>query len=137
MMRSTSPEGAATALRRRTERPGYVASLPRVRVPTLIVVDSDDAFTSIGDTRLMHRIIPGSTLVMGPRTRPISNSNEPHAHDRVRRRPRRPITGVRARHADLVLTLSAPMVALQTISITGVTDMAGNLAGLLSIPPML
>lgn len=64
MMRRTPPEGAAAALRGRAERPDYVASLSRVRVPTLIVVGSDDEFTPIDDARLMHRIIPGSTLVV-------------------------------------------------------------------------
>ncbi|GLY76201.1 alpha/beta fold hydrolase [Actinoallomurus iriomotensis] len=64
MMRATSPDGAAAALRGRAERPDYVASLARVRVPTLIVVGGDDEFTPIGDARLMHRIIPGSTLAV-------------------------------------------------------------------------
>lgn len=64
MMRGTPPEGAAAALRGRAERSDYVASLSRVRVPTLIVVGSDDEFTPIGDARFMHRIIPGSTLVV-------------------------------------------------------------------------
>ncbi|MFD1937318.1 alpha/beta fold hydrolase [Nonomuraea mangrovi] len=64
MMRGTPPEGAAAALRGRAERPDYVASLSRVRVPTLIVVGSDDEFTPIADARLMHRIIPGSTLAV-------------------------------------------------------------------------
>jgi pimeloyl-ACP methyl ester carboxylesterase len=64
MMRSTPPEGAAAALRGRAERPDYTASLSRVRVPTLIVVGSDDEFTPIGDARLMHEVIPGSVLVV-------------------------------------------------------------------------
>ncbi|MFB9832470.1 alpha/beta fold hydrolase [Actinoallomurus acaciae] len=64
MMRGTSPDGAAAALRGRAERPDYVASLSRVRVPTLIVVGDGDEFTPIGDARLMHQIIPDSTLVI-------------------------------------------------------------------------
>ncbi|MEV4253645.1 alpha/beta fold hydrolase [Spirillospora sp. NPDC049652] len=64
MMRGTSSEGAAAALRGRAERPDYVASLSRVRVPTLIVVGDEDEFTPLGDARLMHRLIPDSTLVV-------------------------------------------------------------------------
>lgn len=47
MMRGTSPEGAAAALRGRAERPDYCETLERVGVPTLVVVGSDDEFTPL------------------------------------------------------------------------------------------
>ncbi|KAA9154194.1 alpha/beta fold hydrolase [Amycolatopsis acidicola] len=64
MMRATSPEGAAAALRGRAERPDYVDSLAKARVPTLIVVGSKDEYTPIADAELLHATIPGSTLAV-------------------------------------------------------------------------
>ncbi|WP_433188579.1 alpha/beta fold hydrolase [Actinoallomurus sp. CA-150999] len=77
MMRGAPPEGAAAAQRGRAERPDYVASLARVRVPTLIVVGSDDEFTPIADARLMHEVIPGSTLVVIEGTAHMPNLERP------------------------------------------------------------
>ncbi len=64
MMRGTSPQGAAAALRGRAERPDYVETLSQVAVPTTVVVGSDDEFTPIDDARLMHKVIPGATLAV-------------------------------------------------------------------------
>lgn len=38
--------------------------LPRIAVPTLVVVGRDDEFTPVSDARLMHERIPGATLVV-------------------------------------------------------------------------
>jgi pimeloyl-ACP methyl ester carboxylesterase len=62
MMRGTSPEGAAAALRGRAERPDYRDMLANVAVPTLVVVGSDDEFTPVSDARFIHDRIPDSTL---------------------------------------------------------------------------
>jgi pimeloyl-ACP methyl ester carboxylesterase len=64
MMCSTSPDGAAAALRGRAERPDYVGMLTEIAVPTLIVVGRNDVFTPVGDAELMHRRIPRSRLVV-------------------------------------------------------------------------
>lgn len=64
MMRRTSPEGAAAALRGRAERPDYVDMLARITVPTLVVVGRDDEFTPVIDAQLMHDRIPGSRLAV-------------------------------------------------------------------------
>lgn len=64
MMLGTSPEGAAAALRGRAERPDYTESLAGAAVPVLIVVGSEDEFTPVEDARLMHKLIPHSTLVV-------------------------------------------------------------------------
>jgi pimeloyl-ACP methyl ester carboxylesterase len=64
MMRRSSPEGAAAALRGRAERPDYVEMLRRIAVPTLVVVGRDDEFTSVGDARRMQERIPDATLVV-------------------------------------------------------------------------
>lgn len=64
MMLGTSPEGAAAALRGRAERPDYVGTLSRTEVPTLVVVGRDDEFTPYSDAKLMHDLIPNSTLAV-------------------------------------------------------------------------
>ncbi|WP_309140332.1 alpha/beta fold hydrolase [Streptomyces sp. PKU-EA00015] len=62
MMTGTSPQGAAAALRGRAERPDYVDMLPRIAVPTLVVVGADDEFTPVSDARLIHERVPDATL---------------------------------------------------------------------------
>lgn len=64
MMRGTSPDGAAAALRGRAERPGHLETLPGIAVPTLVVVGRDDEFTPVSDARLMHERIPAATLLI-------------------------------------------------------------------------
>jgi pimeloyl-ACP methyl ester carboxylesterase len=64
MMRRSSPEGAAAALRGRAERPDYVEMLGRIVAPALVVVGRDDEFTPVRDAQLMHERIPGATLVV-------------------------------------------------------------------------
>ncbi|MDQ3577848.1 MAG: alpha/beta hydrolase [Actinomycetota bacterium] len=64
MMRGTSPEGAAAALRGRAERPDYVETLGSVSVPTLVVVGRDDEFTPVRDARLIQERVPGAELAI-------------------------------------------------------------------------
>ncbi|WP_405792156.1 alpha/beta fold hydrolase [Streptomyces sp. NBC_01506] len=64
MMRGAPPEGAAAALRGRAERPDYVGMLPRVAVPTLVVVGSEDEYTPVADARVMSDGIPDATLAV-------------------------------------------------------------------------
>ncbi|HEX5534462.1 MAG TPA: alpha/beta fold hydrolase [Actinomycetales bacterium] len=64
MMRGTSPEGAAAALRGRAERPDYLEMLPRIAVPTLVVVGRDDEFTPVRDAEVMYERIPNATLMI-------------------------------------------------------------------------
>lgn len=77
MMTSTSPEGAAAALRGRAERPDYRELLTRVTVPTLVVVGEDDEYTPVADARAMHAAIPGSTLQVVPRAAHMPNLEQP------------------------------------------------------------
>jgi pimeloyl-ACP methyl ester carboxylesterase len=68
MMLATSPRGAAAALRGRAERPDYQKDLSRVRVPTLILVGAEDAYTPIADAELIRDLIPGSELMIFEKT---------------------------------------------------------------------
>jgi pimeloyl-ACP methyl ester carboxylesterase len=63
MMRQTDPRGAAAALRGRAERPSYEETLARLRVPALIVVGEQDAYTTRRDAEGMNELIKGSRLV--------------------------------------------------------------------------
>jgi pimeloyl-ACP methyl ester carboxylesterase len=62
MMRGTSATGAAAALRGRALRPDYTPVLAAVTVPTLVVVGSEDSYTSVDDARRTHRLVPGASL---------------------------------------------------------------------------
>lgn len=64
MMRGAPAAGAAAALRGRAERPDYVPMLPKVAVPALVVVGSDDEYTPVADAQVLRDGIPGSTLVV-------------------------------------------------------------------------
>jgi pimeloyl-ACP methyl ester carboxylesterase len=64
MMRGTSPEGAAAAMRGRAERPDYVEMLADVSVPALVVVGRDDEFTPVADAQLMSARIPDARLAI-------------------------------------------------------------------------
>ena len=63
MMQATDPEGAAAALRGRAERPPYESTLASLTVPTLVVVGSEDAFTTREQAEHMRDLVQGSELV--------------------------------------------------------------------------
>jgi 3-oxoadipate enol-lactonase len=54
---------SAAALRGRPERPSYEETLARLRVPALIVVGEQDAYTTRNDAEGMNELIKGSRLV--------------------------------------------------------------------------
>jgi 3-oxoadipate enol-lactonase len=64
MMRNTSPEGAAAALRGRAERPDYADMLRTVKVPALVVVGRQDEYTPVSEAERMRDLIPGAELVV-------------------------------------------------------------------------
>jgi 3-oxoadipate enol-lactonase len=77
MMTSTSPEGAAAALRGRAERPDYRGLLTRVAVPSLVVVGEDDEYTPVSDAKAMHEALPDSTLHVVARSAHMPNLERP------------------------------------------------------------
>jgi 3-oxoadipate enol-lactonase len=62
MMQSTRPETIAHALAAMRDRPDQTAMLAGIKVPTLIGVGDQDAFTPPDVARAMHEKIPGSQL---------------------------------------------------------------------------
>ncbi|WP_049569873.1 alpha/beta fold hydrolase [Streptomyces sp. SBT349] len=81
MMRGAPPEGAAAALRGRAERPDYLGMLPRVAVPTLVVVGGEDVFTTVTDAKVLHERIPGAELAIIPGAGHLPNLERPAAFD--------------------------------------------------------
>lgn len=62
MIASTDPHGAASALRGRAMRRDYSGFLSTIRVPTLVVVGTEDAFTTVDEAADMHHRISRSRL---------------------------------------------------------------------------
>jgi pimeloyl-ACP methyl ester carboxylesterase len=63
MMRTSDRYGAAAAVVGRGERPSYEGTLASLVVPALVVVGTEDAFTSREDALLMHTLLNGSELL--------------------------------------------------------------------------
>lgn len=79
MMRETNPEGAAAALRGRAERPSYVPTLADLHVPSLVVVGSDDAYTTREHAEQMRDLLRQSELVWLPGIGHMPNLESPVA----------------------------------------------------------
>jgi pimeloyl-ACP methyl ester carboxylesterase len=62
MIAATDPHNAAAALRGRAERRDYTPSLSKIDAPTLIVVGTEDAFTTVEEARQLHELIPQAQL---------------------------------------------------------------------------
>src|SRR5215213_6185930 len=73
MMLKTKPDGAAAALRGMAEREDQTELLPKISVPTLIVVGAEDAITPVADSEKMHHGIAGSSLIVLDHAGHVSN----------------------------------------------------------------
>ncbi|HET7288684.1 MAG TPA: alpha/beta hydrolase, partial [Pyrinomonadaceae bacterium] len=73
MMLKTKPEGAAAALRGMAERDDQTDLLPKITVPSLILVGAEDAITPVADSEKMHQAITGSRLVVLENAGHVSN----------------------------------------------------------------
>jgi 3-oxoadipate enol-lactonase len=62
MMLKTKPEGAAAALRGMAARDDQTSLLPKISVPTLVLVGAEDAITPVADSEKMHEAIAASRL---------------------------------------------------------------------------
>src|SRR5215203_2309200 len=73
MMLQTKPEGAAAALRGMAEREDQTELLPKISVPTLILVGAEDALTPVADSEKMQHAIDNSRLVVLDHAGHVSN----------------------------------------------------------------
>ncbi len=86
MMESTSPAGIAGALRGMALRPDSTAMLASIKVPTLILVGSNDSITTVADAQKMAQRIPGSELVVVPEAAHLTTLERPHEVNTALRR---------------------------------------------------
>lgn len=83
MICTTDPAGAAAALRGRAMRRDYSEFLCDVRVRTLIVVGTEDAYTTVAEAEDMHRCIPGSSLEVFEGIGHLPNLEDPERFNAV------------------------------------------------------
>ncbi len=83
MILSTSPEGAAAALRGMAARRDQTDLLPDIGVPTLIVVGSEDAITPPPVSDDMRRQIPGARMEVIEGAGHVSNVERPAEFNRA------------------------------------------------------
>ena len=83
MMLGMKPEGAAAALRGMAVRRDQTDLLPKIDVPTLVVVGSEDAVTPPSDAEAMRDQIEGSRLVRIEGAGHVSNVERPEEFDRA------------------------------------------------------
>ena len=85
IMNTSSKDGVIAALQAMAERPDSTDVLPSIKVPTLIVVGSEDAITPPADAERMARAIPSAKLVKIDGAAHLSNFEKADAfNDAVR-----------------------------------------------------
>ena len=83
MMMTTKPEGAVGALRGMAQRDDHTARLSEIKVPTLIIVGSEDAITPPADSEKMHQAVAGSKLTVIEDAGHVSNIEQPDQFNRA------------------------------------------------------
>jgi len=79
LIESQMPDAIADGLQAMMTRPDSADALRAVRVPTLIIVGSDDTITPVSDAESMRRAIHGSRMVVIPDVGHMSNMEAPQA----------------------------------------------------------
>jgi pimeloyl-ACP methyl ester carboxylesterase len=77
LIESQTADAIADGLTAMMTRPDSADVLTRVRVPTLVIVGSDDTITTVADAERMHAAVPGSRLVVIPEVGHMSNMEAP------------------------------------------------------------
>lgn len=83
MIRSTSASGLIRALEGLASRPDQRGLLPRIRVPTLVLVGSDDTLTPPPASRSMAEAIPGARLALIEEAGHLSPLEKPDQFNRL------------------------------------------------------
>lgn len=82
-MVKTHPRAVAGALRGMAARPDRTGDLPRIAVPTLVLVGEDDAVTPPADARLMAESIPNARYEVIPNAGHLAPVENPEATSRA------------------------------------------------------
>ncbi|HEV7894022.1 MAG TPA: alpha/beta fold hydrolase [Pyrinomonadaceae bacterium] len=83
MMLGLNPEGAAAALRGMALRRDQTDLLPKIDVPVLFLVGSEDIITPPAEAEAMHALVNGSRLQVIEGAGHVSNVERPDEFDRV------------------------------------------------------
>jgi len=71
------PAGIASAIGALKDRPDATGLLPSIACPTTIICGEEDTLTPPADSEILHRVIPGSRLVILPHAGHLSNLENP------------------------------------------------------------
>lgn len=77
MITRSDPKGAAAAQRGMAARRDYSEDLPKIEVPTLIIVGREDSIRPVADAEFMHRGIHGSRLEIIEDAAHMTNIEQP------------------------------------------------------------
>ena len=83
MMTTTSPRGAAAALRGMVRRQDFRSFVSRILAPTLLLVGRLDQITPVEDSEFMHREIGGSRLEIIEGAGHVSNLERPQQFNKA------------------------------------------------------
>lgn len=83
IMSSSTPEGVIAALGAMAKRPDSTGVLPRIRVPSLVLVGEQDTITPPVDAERMSKAIPGARLVRVADAAHLSNYEQAAEVNRV------------------------------------------------------
>ena len=84
MIKATSPTGAATALRARSERIDYLTEvLPEIDIPTLVIVGSEDEFTPVAKAEELKANLKNCKLVVIDNAGHMPNLEDPEAFNKA------------------------------------------------------
>lgn len=78
-IKQQSPEALRGAIRRMMERSDATATAAAVRVPTLVVVGSEDELTPVAEAERIAETVPGARLVVIPSAGHLPNLEQPEA----------------------------------------------------------
>jgi pimeloyl-ACP methyl ester carboxylesterase len=73
LIRMNSADGLAAALAAMRDRPDSTSLLPTIACPTTIITGDEDTAVPAAESEAMHRLIPGSRLVVLPKVGHLSN----------------------------------------------------------------
>lgn len=79
VIRGTAPDGIAAGARGLGERPDMTLFLPRIDVPTLLIVGEEDVISTVDEMRSMAAAIPGAEFVMVPGAGHMAPLEDPEA----------------------------------------------------------
>ena len=83
MILRAPPRGAAAAQRGMAARRDYSDDLPRINVPTLVIVGREDTVRPVADAEFMHERIPESHLEIIDDAAHMTNMEQPEAFNNV------------------------------------------------------